>query len=150
MKYLSLLVLLFRCTKRPVYARLGDSVHRIAQRVEQQYDDDEVHVFIGVKTDTAYPVVLNKAKRVSPPLKRVKAVAAVVSRSKLQELQDDPDVDYVEVDGMAYELDTGSAELYGLKMVQAESSLIPKPNISSACNDPDSMKIGIIDSGIAV
>jgi hypothetical protein len=119
-------------------------------RIVQDNDDDDVHVIIGMKTDNAYPVVSNKAKRVSPPLKRVSAVAAVVPRSKLQELQDDPDVDYVEVDGMAYELDTGSTELYGLQMIQAESPLISTPNISSACNDPSSMKIGIIDSGIAV
>lgn len=77
-------------------------------------------------------------------------MAAVVTRSKLQELQDDPDIDYVELDGMAYELDAGYTELYGLEMVQAESPIIPKANISSACNDPSSMKIGIIDAGIAV
>lgn len=117
---------------------------------EPRRDEEEIHVFIEPKNEKGLGLISKLASLVRPRFKRLNTVKAVVTRARLEELQNDPDILYVEEDGWAYE--DGEAELYGLEMVQADSPLIPTANVASsaACNDPNSFKIGIIDSGLAV
>lgn len=130
-----------------------DSSHRqLLLREFLTYDaDEEVDVIIGVKNDLGAATVSQRAREFhTNKLKKIGAISAKVNRSELAALYEDPDIEFVERDGIYYP--DGEAVLYGLEMVQAMTPLIPKTtsNVSSSCRDPNSFKIGIIDAGLAV
>lgn len=130
-----------------------DTADFFVNYAQQDDDDDEEHVnvLVGVKNDDGETKVSNKAKQFRNKLKkRINVVSAKVKKSELAELRDDPDIDFVELDALYYP--DSEAILYGLEMIQALSPVLPKysDSVSASCNDPDSFKIGIIDSGLAV
>jgi serine protease len=60
---------------------------------------------------------------------------------------------YVEEDGVAFMTQDGLYESvpYGIPQAQGDSAgLPPAPSTSGACNDPDSFKVAVIDSGLEV
>jgi hypothetical protein len=123
-----------------IFVSLLCSVHSHLR--ETRRDQEEVHVFIAPKNENGLGVISKAAKLIRPKFKKVDTIKAIVTRAKLEELQNDPDILYVEEDGWVYE--DGEADLYGLEMVQADSPLIPTDIASSAaCNDPNSFKIGV-------
>lgn len=123
------------------------SVH--CRLYEPRRDDEEIHVFVAPKNSQGLGIISKVANLIRPRFKKIDTIKAIVTRAKFEELQNDPDILYVEEDGWAYE--DGEAALYGLEMVQADSPLIPKDiPATAACNDPNSFKIGVIDSGLAV
>ena len=82
---------------------------------------------------------------------RINALSALISRTELLDLQQNPDVLYVDQDVMVYpDEEDDEPILYGLNMVQAFDPVIPAFNISAACSDPNSFKVGIVDSGLAM
>lgn len=133
----------------PTDARLNDRLNDIWNAIKNIYDavdndDEEVRVIIGYRNDT-----IKRDRLISKILSKIQsqfdsadAFAAVMKRSDLLALKNDPDIDYIEEDVMVYP--DGETKLYGLDMVQATSLLIPAvPGATSACNDPSSFKIGV-------
>jgi hypothetical protein len=121
-------------------------------QVGQDVSGDDVNVIIGYKNgSTGLGSIASFTKKLNPKFKSISAVPAVVSKARLAELQSDPSVLYVEEDAWVYP--NGEAIPFGLDMVQAESTIIPKSVVSgssNACSSPSSFKIGIVDSGLAV
>ena len=150
--------------KRPeernaTFVRGGDGkINLLRRRLQpprgRKNQDELFPVIIGVN-DGSDGVLENIFSRFStfvrPRFKRINALSALVSQDELYELQQDPDILYIEDDPMVYP-DSGEATLYGLRMVQAFAPIISKQNFTgtAACNDPNSFKIGIIDSGLAM
>ncbi|GKY93377.1 hypothetical protein MPSEU_000305300 [Mayamaea pseudoterrestris] len=83
-------------------------------------------------------------------LARVNAIKASLNRTMIRELEQRGDIQYVEEDRRVHLL--GEMHTLALKQVQGLSSAIPKPPTyaTGACADPDSFKIGIVDSGLDV
>ena len=110
---------------------------------QEQVVVDEVNVIIGFKNDNGLQVISSLAKLIQNRFQRVNAVSAIVSRSVYNLLKDNEHILYVEEDYVVYPY--AEANLYGLKMVQAESSAISSNNVTStaACSDPNSFKIGV-------
>lgn len=87
-------------------------------------------------------------------LDRVSAKKGKLTRSEVQDLIDnDPDILYVEEDSYVYPL----AEIvpYGIEAIKANNAQYPpQPTSSSStgapCSDPNSFKIGIVDSGLDI
>ena len=121
---------------------------------ERNIQGDLVPVIIGI--DDSSDGVLDKIYSrlttfVRPKFNRINALSALVSRDELYELEQDPNVQYIEDDPMVYP-DSSETTLYGLRMVQAFAPIISKKNFTgtAACNNPNSFKIGIVDSGLAM
>jgi len=133
MRLSAVVLLSFLC---PVHCRLS----------EPRRDQEEIHVFIAPKNENGLGVISRLAKLIRPKFKRVNTIKAIVTRDKLEELQNDPDILYVEEDGWVFE--DGEVDLYGLEMVQADSPLIATKNVpaTAACNDPNSFKIGVSEN----
>lgn len=118
-------------------------------------DDPEIHVLIGYKSDLGHDHIKAKAKRINKEFENVHASAATLTKSKIAELQNDPDVAYVEEDTLMYPL--GNNIPYGIELTQgnafaastAVASISSVPVSASACDDPDSFKVAVIDSGFA-
>ena len=130
-------------------------LRRRLQPIRGRKDQEElVPVIIGVN-DGSDGVLEKLFPRLSTlvrqKFKRINAWSAFVSQDELNELKEDPNILYVEEDPMVYP-DSDEAPLYGLQMVQAFASTVLKQNynVTAACNDPKSFKIGIIDSGLAM
>lgn len=114
-------------------------------------ENEEVKVIIGVKNDSGVASISQRANEYqTTKLKKIGAVSAKVKKSQLGALKADPNIEFVEPDSMYYP--DGEAVLYGMEMVQAFTPTIPKilDSVPSSCSDPDSFKIGIVDSGLAV
>ena len=136
---------------------VGKSNHlrRQLQPQGDRLDEEELFpVIIGVN-DGSDGVLENIFSRFStfvrPKFKRIHAISALVSRDELDELKQDPNILYIEEDPMVYP-DSTEASLYGLQMVQAYAPIPSKQNVTmtAACNNPESFKIGIVDSGLAM
>jgi len=136
--------------------RNGDDSTTAARRTLQEPSlaadaNEEVKVIIGVKNDSGVASVSQHANEYhTTKLKKIGAVSAKVKKSQLGALKDDPNIEFVETDGMYYP--DGEAVLYGMEMIQAFTPAIPKilDSVSSSCSDPGSFKIGIVDAGLAV
>jgi serine protease len=86
-------------------------------------------------------------------LDRVSAKKGTLTRSEIQALLDsDPDILYVEEDRIVYALVEVSP--YGVSTIRADNTQYPPPVASTGsgapCSDPNSFKIGIVDSGLDV
>ena len=114
-------------------------------------ESDEVKVIVGVKNEAGMASVSKRAKEYhTTKLKKIDAVSAKMKKSELNALIQDPGIDFVEMDSMYYP--DGEAVLYGMEMIQAFTPQIPKisDSVIASCSDPNSFKIGIVDSGLAV
>lgn len=116
---------------------------RLKKHRQELAIDDEINVIIGFKNDNGLQVISSLAKRIHNKFQRVNAVSAIVSRSVYNLLNENVHILYLEEDSVVYPY--AEANLYGLNMVQAESSAIPLNNVSftAACSDPNSFKIGV-------
>jgi hypothetical protein len=127
-----------------------------ATRRQQNSNEDEyVPVIIGFNKDSdgiLDDIITGLSQLIRQRFKRIDAISAMVTRSELFDLQQNPNILYIEEDVMVYPDSSAEATSYGLRMVQAFTPVIPYLNISSsaACNDPSSFKIGIVDSGLAM
>lgn len=105
---------------------------------------------------------------------RSAAIAMTIPASQLEQLQQDPRVTYVnpdqqfvlfQVDGgddgqgngeatpPVVDVNSGGEEIlpYGIQVVQGASSKIPPPQVTdSSCQNPDSFKVCVVDSGLLV
>ena len=125
-----------------LFSLIGSVHGRLNER--RQSAEEEFHVIIGMKNESNGLKIVSKLSRlIRPRFKRINAVSAVVSQWEWDQLKRNPNILYVQEDGMIYP--NGEAMLYGLDMVQAASSLIPSNSATStaACNDPKSFKIGV-------
>lgn len=120
--------------------------------------DEEINVIIKYKNNKGADMLEStlKGKR-KKKMKKVHAVATKVTRSQLEDLQNDPDIEYVEEDAMLYpdQVSTVQADdpaLYGLRQVQGGnfSQIDIKISSSAACSNPDTIRIGVVDSGLSV
>jgi 5S rRNA maturation endonuclease (ribonuclease M5) len=140
---------------RSVHRRFNNTVHQQLRLEEIELELEYYPVIIGVNNDNDGTIIQSMisrlAKVVRRKFKRINAFSAVVTRSELNELKENPNILYIEEDTMVYP-NSDEATLYGLQMVQAFAPIISKQNLTStaACNDPKSFKIGIVDSGLAM
>ena len=134
-----------------------NSLRRRLHSLRGRKNQEEFYpVIIGVH-DGSDELLENIFSRLStfvrPKFKRINALSALVSQDELYELRQDPNIMYIEDDPMVYP-DSGEATLYGLQMVQAFVPIPSKQNFTgtstAACNNPNSFKIGIVDSGLAM
>jgi serine protease len=125
-------------------ARLG---HVVDER-SPELGDDSVNVLVGYKSGLARRNIQSRSNRIYSQFSRLNTLAARIPRSQLLALADDPDVDFVEEDDPLYK--HGETVPYGIEMSQGLSNVIPRSFNSTACDDPNSFKIGIIDSGLSI
>lgn len=125
-------------------ARLGEVVDERSLQV----GDDSVDVLVGYKSGLARRNIQSRTNGIYSQFSRLNTLAARIPRSQLLELADDPDVDFVEEDYRLYR--NGETVPYGIELSQGLSDVIPRSFESTACNDPNSFKIGIIDSGLSI
>jgi serine protease len=172
MKLLSLTTTLFLLLAPLVDARLGDKINDDERDLQKRAssissspswpitnpnrgDDlldekDMCRVLVGFKNDNGRSVVKKTSSRWFKELKNIKASSMFMPCASVEELRSNPDIDYVEEDGLV----ASDAETvpFGISMVLGDSSIIPAPktraSASSACNDPNSFKVAIIDSGL--
>lgn len=151
----------------------ADDDDRIVQRRRRLGfpDDDEdgsatVPVLIGYTALTARSRLegfvgkggtLRDADEANLALARVDAMRAQLNRSQVDELyshETEYGILYVEPDDLLYPL---SSEVvpYGVAVVQADDQDYPPPpsspefvRRSAACDDPNSFKVGVVDSGL--
>jgi serine protease len=125
-------------------ARLGGAV------VERSLllGDGSVDVLVGYNSVLARQTVRARCDRINSEFSKLNTLAARIPRSQLQSLADDPNVDFVEEDFRLYR--SGETVPYGIGQSQGLSDVIPRSFESTACDDPNSFKIGIIDSGISI
>jgi len=169
----------------------GSSSSYVSSSLERKLEESEhVHVFIGYKSSGGGSMmsiqqfdnvdapdlssILSHPVHTGKALNRVNAVKAYISRSELEALRNNPDIEYVEEDAPVYAFSgTGGAGLaettfsttvmastgdeypYGILMSQADTPIAPWPSrafttasTSGACSDPDTFKVAIIDSGL--
>lgn len=83
-------------------------------------------------------------------LARVHAVQASLNRTMIRELQKHDEIIYIEEDPPVQML--REIQTVPLELINALSDSLPTPSSSDsgACSDPDSFKIGIVDSGLDV
>jgi len=84
---------------------------------ERNLEMDEVPVLVKYKTKEAEERTEALSNSVGAKLKRVKTVAARVQKSKLKDLEDDPEIEYVELDEMLYPYSTKDTIPYGIRAV---------------------------------
>lgn len=123
-----------------------DSSRMIQQYNEFGDDSDEVHVFIGYKNSTKRKRFIRNIItriRLRKRFRSINAISAIMKRSDILELQfNDPDIDYIEEDEIIYE--DGETKIDVIDLIQTSPAFIPAaPGATSACNDPNSMKIGV-------
>jgi serine protease len=127
-------------------ARLGEG---IVQRSLQEVDESSsVNVLIGYNNALARRNIQSRSNQIYSQFSRLNTLAARIPKSELQALADDPDVDFVEEDYRLYK--SGETVPYGIELSQGLSNVIPRSFESTACDDPNSFKIGIIDSGLSI
>jgi len=147
---------------------IGPAAARVGQRdrpdrdLQQHQTQPRRHVLIGYEHRNApkhLGSILSHPFDDTSALSKVNAVRAFVSKDEMQALRDSPLVKYVEEDSLVYPYNyvddsTGEEFPYGLIMTQADIPLIrPWPKrtattTSSACSDPSSFKVAVIDSGL--
>jgi serine protease len=125
-------------------ARLGGAVFERSLLL----GDGSVDVLVGYKSGLARQNIQARSDRINSQFSRLNTIAARIPRSQLQSLADDPNVDFVEEDYRLYR--SGETVPYGIGQSQGLSDVIPRSFESTACDDPNSFKIGIIDSGISI
>jgi subtilisin family serine protease len=147
--------------------RQASGVRQFAKLLEEfgDYGDDEeeMKVLIGYKDSAVGGMGLQQSSSSSSSssssrtfktgkgLSRVHAVRANLNRTALQMLESDPGILYIERDpkvAMLGDLDNSAH----LAMINAMYTSIPTPSqsTSGACSDPNSFKIGIVDSGVDI
>ena len=87
--------------------------------------------------------------RESPALRLAQAVAVKLNHSQVQELEEKEmeGIRYIEEDSLVWPL--GEIVPYGIPAIQADRTSPPADGSRpSACNNPNSFKIAIIDSGL--
>jgi hypothetical protein len=127
----------------------GVTFGRISHRTRRnEEEEDLISVIVGMKTDNRARLVSRIAARIVRPgklFKRISAMSIDVTRSELEALQQDPDVLYVEEDGMVYP--DAEAIDYGQTMIRAQSDVFNAAKLivpsSAACNNPESFKVGV-------
>jgi hypothetical protein len=124
-------------------------------RARFQEEEEYIPVIIGFAPDGdgIRDIIVNRLSQfVKRRFQRFNAISALVKKSQLLDLQQNPDILYIDEDVLVYsdESDDGEPLLYGLEMIQAFNPFIPSFNSSAACNDLNSFKVGIVDSGMAV
>jgi Peptidase inhibitor I9 len=127
----------------------GETFGRISHHTRRnEEEDDRISVIVGMKTDDRARLVSRIAERIIRPgklFKRISAMSIEVTRSELESLRQDPDVLYVEEDGMVYP--DAEAVDYGQTMIQAQSDVFNAAKLivpsSAACNNPASFKVGV-------
>jgi len=123
-----------------------------AKLSERDLEMDEVPVLVKYKTKEAEERTEAMSNSVGPKLKRVKTVATKVDKSKLKDLEDDPDIELVELDERMFLYNNVDIIPYGIRKVfegKSSAATIPEFVDSAACTDLNAVKVGIIDSGIA-
>jgi serine protease len=125
-------------------ARLGE----VVDERSLELGDDYVDVLVGYKSGLARQNIQARSNRIYSQFSRLNTLGARMPKSQLLALADDPDVDFVEEDYRLYR--NGETVPYGIEQSQGLSDIIPRSFESTACNDPNSFKIGIIDSGISI
>ena len=130
-------------------------------------EDDEVRVIIGYRNDYGKrsiaqqqraSAVSNDAELIE--FRQVKAVATSMIVSELYPLAEDPNIEYIERDEKIRAAGLGDAVPYGVKVTHGLSSATVidggsqpssgSENRSAPCNDPSSLRVAIIDSGVQV
>jgi hypothetical protein len=144
---LSLLLTLFGCAN----ARLGDRPTVEDEREREHLNSDTfVQVLVGFKNNNGR----SAAKRLSPKwtkeMKNIRVASMLIPRASLNALRNNPNIAYVEEDGLM-EPD-GESVPPAITKSLGDSSVIPavSSTATSACNDPNSFKVAIIDSGVEV
>jgi hypothetical protein len=124
----------------------GRISHHRSRRNEEQ-EEDLISVIVGMKDDDRPRLVSRIAERIRPGklFKRISAMSMEVTLSELEVLRQDPDVLYVELDGIV--LPDAEVMDYGQSLIQARSAAFHAANLtvpsSAACNNPKSFKIGV-------
>lgn len=126
----------------------------LLHRLLDQSDNTQVNVIIGLNDDDNiddYSFLGHPVNRL-PGLTKLNAVRASITYTQWNELVTDAAVAYIEEDAVVYADSTyTNYNQYGLEMIQGMNSFnTGPPNNRSACNDPASFKIGIVDSGLDV
>jgi hypothetical protein len=132
---------------------VNDRISSFRRQVE--VEEEYVPVIIGFANDNDEirdNIVSRLSQFVKRRFQRINAISALVTKAELLDLKQNPNVLYVDDDVLVYSDESGKSEplLYGLEMVQAFNTAIPSFNSSAACNDPNSFKVGIVDSGMAM
>jgi serine protease len=129
-----------------VDARLGE----VVDERSLEHGDDYIDVLIGYKSGflARRNSIQARSNRIYSQFPRLNTLAARMPKSQLLSLADDADIDFVEEDYRLFK--NGETVPYGIEQSQGLSDVIPRSFESTACNDPNSFKIGIIDSGISI
>lgn len=137
---------------RQLISAVNDRISSFRMQLEEK---EYVPVIIGFSPDND-GILDNIVSRLSHLVRRryqrINAISALVTKAEILDLQQSPDVLYVDEDVLVFSDESDESEpiLYGLEMVQAFTPTIPSFNTSAACSDPNSFKVGIVDSGMAV
>jgi hypothetical protein len=142
---LSLLFTLVGCAD----ARLGDQP-TVEDERELINSDTFVQVLVGFKNNNGR----SAAKRLSPKwtkeMKNIRVASMLIPRASLNALRNNPNIAYLEEDGL---MDPDSESVPpAITKSLGDSSVFPAISsmASSACNDPNTFKVAIIDSGVEV
>jgi hypothetical protein len=113
-----------------------------------------VQVIIGYGTDEALQYVQNISTfwHQSSSLERIDAVAAAIPESLWQNVTEHEGIEWIDKDEAWKPTSTSLSEaVYGLEMIQGTSQRLVSSTILSSdspCNDPNGLRIGILDSGL--
>jgi serine protease len=112
--------------------------------------EDQQAYWQSTISDRAYSEDRHKLYR----YQRSPAVAITIPETQLEALRQDPRVSYVERDQtfVLYQTTSGSEVLpYGIQAVQGASDAVPPPlALESNCQNPDSFKVCVVDSGLLI
>lgn len=131
--------------------RIGRTLQGI---LTQQHVDEPIHVIVGYK-DGGSPdpdSIQTHSLKVDNGLKRVNAAGAVVSKEQLELLLLDPNVSYIEEDALVFPASLRETVPWGVHATQGDATEISKQYATelnrNTCNDPSSIKVALIDSGV--
>jgi serine protease len=129
-------------------ARLGE----VVDERSLQPGNDNINVLVRYKSDLGQNfrrnILQSRSNQIYSEFSRLNTLGARISRSQLQALADDSEIDFVEEDFPLYK--SGETVPYGIEQSQGLSDVIPRSFENTACDDPNSFKIGIIDSGLSI
>jgi subtilisin family serine protease len=131
--------------------RIGRALQGI---LTQQHVDEPIHVIVGYK-DGRSPdpdSIQAHSLKAGNGLKRVNAAGAVVSKEQLELLLLDPNVSYIEEDALVFPASMRETVPWGIHATQGDAPEMSRQYATeqnrNTCNDPSSVKVALIDSGV--
>jgi hypothetical protein len=132
-----------------VYASLNTSSPHIVDRsfggTSRKTGDHMVNVIIGFKDGTTSRIADQPGLEVTHQFTHVNAEAVRMSRNDLMSLSDNPDIEFVEEDGVMYLY--AETVPWGIPAIQADVTTTPPPDTGNLRPGEECFHICVVDSG---